>query len=114
FSLYHAYKCPFRLFKVLSPLKFNGRVISSPLGWKERLLYVRLCLSYPSQFGTWVGLFPFVLTKLLLDGHQRTQFVSFERILERPHPGALFYERRGRFYWEELRQIIIEAMELRV
>lgn len=106
FPLYHAWRCPGPLFRVLSPLSANGRVFSAPLPWRARLLYLRLCLGYPSQRRSWLGLFPFVLLHYLLQGTQALQPVSLARLGERPHPGPLYYEKRGFFSWDEMARAI--------
>lgn len=109
YPLYHSYRCPFNFFRVLSPLALNGLTIKSKIRWKERIKYLKYCLSYPSQIKTWMGLFPFVLLNYMFRGYQSLQRPSYGRIFERPHPGMLFYERRGRFAWVELNELIIKA-----
>lgn len=106
FSLYHGAHCPGPLFKVLAPLPANGAVLASPIRWPMRWRYLRYCLSYPSQRLTWIGLFPFVLFHLLVRGVQSLQPVSAARIGERPHAGALYYEKRQFFRWADMRRAI--------
>jgi LmbE family N-acetylglucosaminyl deacetylase len=106
YSLYQAAGCPGPLFRVLAPLPQNGAVIRSPIDWPARWRQLGYCLSYPSQRGTWIGLFPFVLLHYLLRGAQSLQPVSLERIGERPHPGPLYYEKRKFFTWAEMAQAI--------
>lgn len=89
-------------FRVLAPLPENGPVRSRAIGWSSRWRYLRLCLSYPSQRGTWVGLFPFVLLHYLRKGRQTLQPVSMARIDQRPHDGALYYERRFNVSWPSM------------
>jgi hypothetical protein len=84
---------------VLAPLPENGAVTTSPIGWRARWRYLRHCLSYPSQRGSWIGLFPFVLLHYLLHGVQSLQPVAPQRLAERPHPGALYYEKRQFYSW---------------
>jgi hypothetical protein len=95
FSLYHGENLPGPFFKVLSPLQKNGDVITRKIPFRHRIKYMRLCLSYPSQKMTWIGLFPSVFISYLLKGQNRLQKINTARILEKPHDGRVLYERRG-------------------
>lgn len=106
YSLYHAKGLPGPLFRVLSPLPENGPATDTRIAWRDRLRFLRLCLSYPSQRTTWIGLFPFVAMHYLISGVQSLQTVSFERIGLRPHPGALYYEKRNFFSWDEMARLL--------
>ncbi len=102
FSLYNCAGRMKPFFNVLSPLPSNGPIESRPISWGNRLRFLRFCLSYPSQLLTWIGLFPFVLLHYLIRGRQTLQSVSADRLSERPHHGALYYERRDFFTWKEM------------
>jgi LmbE family N-acetylglucosaminyl deacetylase len=100
FSLYNGCNCPWQFFRVLSPLRANGPSEASPISWPKRLHFLSLCLRYPSQRVTWIGLFPFVLLHYVLNGRQELQAVSLQRIDQRPHAGMLYYEKRKFSTWE--------------
>jgi LmbE family N-acetylglucosaminyl deacetylase len=102
YSLYQAAGLPGPLFRVLAPLPQNGAVQAVRIAWRERLAFLGHCLSYPSQRGTWIGLFPFVLLHYLLRGTQALQPVDPARLDQRPHAGPLYYEKRRFFTWEEM------------
>ncbi|WP_090438518.1 PIG-L deacetylase family protein [Duganella sp. CF458] len=106
FSLYQGegYRGP--MFRVLSPLPGNGPVERQAVGWVDRLRYLRLCLAYPSQWRSWVGLFPFVCLHYLFDGAQQLQRVDGQRLAAQPHAGPLYYERRAFLDWSTLRAAI--------
>lgn len=106
YSLYQAAGLPGPLFRVLAPLPQNGPVCARKIPWGERLNYLRLCLSYPSQRSTWLGLFPFVLLHYLLHGVQTLQKVDPQRLRERPHAGALYYEKRQFFTWDTMNEAL--------
>jgi LmbE family N-acetylglucosaminyl deacetylase len=106
YSLYNAFHCVGPLFRVFLPLKANGPTIQTTISWSNRLRFLRLCLSYPSQRVTWIGLFPFVLQHYLVWGSQLLQPISLERISERPHHGPLYYERRKFCTYAKLSQKI--------
>jgi LmbE family N-acetylglucosaminyl deacetylase len=101
FPLYHGAGLPGILFRVLAPLPQNGAVITRPIGWRARGAYLGHCLSYPSQWKTWVGLLPFVLIDYVVSGTQKLQHANAARVREPPHAGRQLYERRGFCTWEE-------------
>jgi LmbE family N-acetylglucosaminyl deacetylase len=106
YSLYQAAGLPGPLFRVLTPLPQNGPARSWTIPWRARLRYLRHCLSYPSQRGTWIGLLPFVLLHYLLRGTQVLQPVDPARLDQRPHPGPLYYEKRRFFSWDRMVQAL--------
>lgn len=106
YALYHGQGCLSPFFKVLSPLAANGAIEEHVIPWRDRLRYLRLCLSYPSQWQSWIGLFPFVFLRLILCGKQQLQPVSQARIMQRPHLGTLYYESRGFLAWEEVHCVV--------
>lgn len=102
YSLYQADGLKGPLFRVLAPLAANGPVDRIAIPWRDRLRNLRCCLMYPSQLTTWVGLFPPVAWHYLVRGVESLQPVSPARLLERPHAGALYYEKRQFFTWERM------------
>lgn len=106
YALYNRKGCPGPLFRVLSPLRANGAVEHASIPPARRLAHLRLCLQYPSQTMTWVGLFPFVLLHYLFDGRQALQPVNPARLDERPHGGTLYYEHRGFFEWAKMKEAL--------
>ncbi|WP_082591484.1 PIG-L deacetylase family protein [Duganella sp. Root198D2] len=102
FALYHGQECFGPFFRVLSPIPVNGPVERQAVGWRTRMRYVRLCLAYPSQWRSWVGLFPFVCLRYLYDGAQQLQRVDSSVLSTPPHSGSLYYERRAFLDWPTL------------
>jgi LmbE family N-acetylglucosaminyl deacetylase len=101
FPLYNGFKCMGPLFRVLLPLPANGPVETVRIPWRNRIRFLRYCLSYPSQAKTWFGLFPFVFFHYVLNGQECVQPISKTRLLVKPHDGPLYYERRGFYVWEK-------------
>lgn len=101
FSLYNGRGLPGILFRVLAPVVENGRVYNEPISFSGRCRYIGYCLSYRSQWKTWLALLPFVLAHYVFYGTQSLQKVSAARCLSRPHEGALLYERRGALGYED-------------
>jgi LmbE family N-acetylglucosaminyl deacetylase len=113
FPLYNGYRCRGPFFRVLLPVAANSDPEVIKIPWSNRFLYLRLCLSYPSQTGSWVGLFPFVLCHYIFCGTQVLQTVSRERIRHRPHTGPLYYERRKFYTWDKMFKRLSECGNIR-
>ncbi|WP_083893463.1 PIG-L family deacetylase [uncultured Herbaspirillum sp.] len=111
YSLYHGRSCSGPFFRTLSPLPENGLVTRWSIPWRDRLRYVRLCLSYPSQWRTWIGLFPFACAHYVWSGVQNLQHVDNNRILQPPHVRPLYYERRGFLDWPTLSSAVEQLIE---
>jgi LmbE family N-acetylglucosaminyl deacetylase len=110
YPLYNGKGCRGPFFRVLYPLNENGPTQCISIGWAERWRNLKLCLSYPSQWRSWVGLFPFVLLHYLTRGVQQVQQVDPKRLLQRPHCGVLYYERRGFLDWKTVHGIVLRLM----
>lgn len=110
YPLYNSQGCRGPFFRVLYPLKENGPTQCISIGWAERWRNLKLCLSYPSQWRSWVGLFPFVLLHHVLHGVQQLQRVDPQRLLHRPHGGTLYYERRGFLDWKTVHESVLRLM----
>lgn len=102
FTLYRAATVGLLPYVVFRPLAANGRIIRSAIPSRRRLAYLRYCLIYATQRKTMAGLVPFMALDYLIDRHQKLQPVSSARLAERPHPGKLLYEKRGRASFEQV------------
>lgn len=109
FSLYNGRGLVGPIFRVLSPLRAQGSIYRLPLSLSRRLFYLRLCLGYPSQWKTWLGLFPFVALTLVVRGSYLVQDAR-QVDMQRPHEGALLYERRGAMTWDAFRRACAHFM----
>lgn len=104
FPLYQGAGLPGPFFRVMTPLAENGQSVRRVASFRERARQMGICLSFPSQWKTWIGLTPFVLLHLVMDGGFHLQPVDPARTLAKPHPGRLLYERRGVLGWNEFLQ----------
>jgi LmbE family N-acetylglucosaminyl deacetylase len=102
YPLYNAYRRRGPFFRVLFPLPQNGNVEPVPIPWVARGRFIWKCLQYPSQAKSWMGLFPFAALHYLLIGKESLQQVSLKRLIERPHDGPLYYERRQFSTWAKV------------
>ena len=103
FSLYHGAGLPGPLFHVMQPLASNGPVTALAVSWRRRWADLRICMGYPSQWRSWLGLLPFVVCRLLLRGSYTLQRADATALERRPHAGKLLFERRSASSWEQLR-----------
>lgn len=111
FPLYNGYHCYGLLFRTLLPLTDNGEVCATKIHFFSRLKFLGLCLKYPSQTKTWIGLFPFFLLHYLFWGTQDLQAVSLDRLKRKPHDGFLYYEKRKFSSWERINFQLNEFLE---
>ena len=100
YPLYNGLHCMKPFFRVFLPLVENGPVQRSVIPWRRRVGFLHHALSYPSQWRTWVGLFPFFLQYYIFRGVQMLQPVNAARLQVRPHAGALYYEMRQFSSWK--------------
>lgn len=106
YSLYQCAGLAGPLLRVLAPLPANDPVRVLPMRWRDRWRNLRCCLGYPSQRTTWIVLFPLVAWHYLTRGVESLQPVALSRIRERPHGGALYYEKRRFFTWPQMQAAI--------
>lgn len=85
----------FAPYSLLDPIAANGAPDRLIMTGAERRAMASCIWRYPSQWKSWVGLGPPLLTRLALDATFPLQPVSRTRIDERPHAGPLLYEARG-------------------
>ena len=111
FPLYNGWQRHAPWFRVLTPLPDNGPVQVHPMSWRMRWRCLQHCLSYPSQWRSWLGLLPPVAWHLLVKGRLYSQPVTVERLQQRPHPGRLYYEARGFADWDSLGQAVMQLQD---
>lgn len=98
FSLYNGYR---RHRRTLTPIPRRTEVSYEQIRWAEIWRFGSFCRYYPSQLTTWRGLFPRALVRLLLSRNIVLQKVDPALIRNRPHDGALLYERRFGIRFED-------------
>lgn len=95
FALYNGYDTRAPWFRVMSPLRENGPVEVLSLSPSDVLQCLANGFAYPSQWRTWAALLPFAAARMVKERRIVRQRASLARLSERPHSGALLYERRG-------------------
>jgi LmbE family N-acetylglucosaminyl deacetylase len=100
---YHGHGLPGPLFRTMSPLAGRRRVrvrrLPRGLAWRHAFL----CWRYPSQWRTWMGLFPELLLQRGLRRREVLMPVDGRALRGVPHPGTPFYERRFGFAYADFR-----------
>lgn len=102
FSLYNGKGLPWRLFRGAWPLTEGGTTRRVKLSLQDWLKIVAAVRFHPSQWRTWMGLWPAMVVSYLLRGFVY-QDLDLARVTQRPHPGALLYERMFKVDYSEVR-----------
>ena len=112
FSLYNGYKIAYPFFRVMYPLKKNGKIYVKTIPLLQSFKLLILIFNYKSQLKTWIGLFPFVLFSYLFIKKEYLQGVNLNRIYEKPHNHKLYYEHRKFADWNEVNNLINSFLKL--
>ena len=96
--LYRKLAGPF--FRVFSPLGDRHSWTRRRITLRDGLRYCMLTRHYRSQRGSWLGLLPGAILKLVFFRREDLRPVDITRYPRRPHQGRLFYEGRFRFAYE--------------
>ena len=105
FPLYTGAGLPAAFFRMFYCLPENGAPNLTTIPWRQRIEFIQFCFHYPSQFKSWVGLFPFFLFHYLFFGTQILQPVSAKQIHRPPHSGKLLYDRRGFYSYKKFAEV---------
>ena len=91
-------------FRVQYNLPLPLRRVDLPVGPQTGLRDVWLATQYPSQWKSFMGLFPGHFLTRVVKARETVQAVSAESALARPHEGRLLYERRYGVSYESFRE----------
>lgn len=92
YSMYNAWRRPKGFFRVASFVPDDAPVLARRLSFREALQAATFVLAYPSQRRTWLGLGPGFAWRMLVRRTERIRSAGTQRVLRRPHAGALLYE----------------------
>jgi len=95
YSIYQGEGLAGPMFRIMHPLPANGPVQSASPSLPQRVSYVTACLDYRSQWKSFIGLLPFYALRMFSRHPFQLQSLQEGRTRQRPHQGALLYERRG-------------------
>lgn len=82
------------IFRVFVACQYNGKAILEPISLRDRCIFLSYIFYYKSQIKTWIFLMPFLILHYVFWGNQLLQKISLSRLFQRPHEGAMLYERR--------------------
>lgn len=109
FTLYNGLHRPGPLLRGGAPLAQNGPVTAISLTAGEWLRWMVAVRRFPSQAYAWSGIWPAMFV-----GYARRGFgwqrLDPARVEQRPHPGALFYERMFHVPYAEVRALADAAL----
>jgi LmbE family N-acetylglucosaminyl deacetylase len=108
---YQGCDLPWKLFRVLAPLPGSARPRGRRLPARTALGHALLGLRYPSQWRTWVGLFPPWFARRALQRRDLLQPVDPHALRDRPHPGPLLYERLQNYPYAQFRRALDPFLE---
>lgn len=95
FSLYHSKNMPFNFYKVLDPITENGKIIKYSININDKIRFIFLLFKYLTQKKVWVGLYPSIIIKIIINKYGYLQKINKSRIIKKPHYGKLWYEKRN-------------------
>lgn len=103
YPIYHGADLPGPMFRVLSPLPGTTVVDQIIPNFREILKMLAACLCYRSQWRSFLGLLPMITLHLMLFRRPIVLCaVEMGMPASRPHAGALLYERRTPWRWDDL------------
>ncbi|HLY60452.1 MAG TPA: hypothetical protein VKV95_06760 [Terriglobia bacterium] len=97
---YNGYRTYGKFFRVAYPMTASG-TLSRKISRLDGIKIACRVRFYPSQWKTWLGLFPPLLLHYLIKPEESLRAVSFPALTQRPHPGKLLYERYRRCSFEQ-------------
>lgn len=106
FALYNGWRCGGAWFRLMTPLPENGPISQVKVAPRQAIRYLTLALCYPSQWRSWLGLWPLFFFHHLRGRGQFLQPVNAERLVQPPHEGRLYYERRSHARWSDIRFVL--------
>lgn len=103
FSLYQGKGLAGRLFRACAPIPENGPAQKVALSAGDWIAYLAAVRFFPSQWRAWLGLWPTMFATFVTRGGFAHQHLAADRVRQRPHEGALLYERMFGVSYETVR-----------
>ena len=86
---------PFNFYKVLDPITENGKIIKYSININDKIRFIFFLFKYLSQKKVWLGLYPSIIIKIIINKYGYLQKINKSRIIKKPHYGKLWYEKRN-------------------
>jgi LmbE family N-acetylglucosaminyl deacetylase len=97
-----------------APLAANGPIERHRIPVLARVRYLLALRHYPSQLRVMAQLAPRFLWDFVVDGSQKLQPVSEQRVRERPNEGTMLYEQWGLYTYARFHQAAMRFVEGRL
>ena len=102
FPFYNSYKIPFHFYRVFCPIKLNGNAVNLKISKIEKIHFIKYLFYYPTQIKIWIGLYPFIIFKILFNKFNYLQKIDKAHLLKKPHEGSLWYEKQKFMKFEKI------------
>lgn len=101
------------LFSVMSP--FEGtepaqHALVTPVVRSTRLNFARIPIFFPSQWKTWLALYPVIMLRIMTSSNLRLMHRDTVNYSERPNEGRVFYEERGWLSFEDWSAALLDDL----
>ncbi len=95
FPFYNSYKMPINFYRVFCPISENGVAKKLHLSLNEKIKFIKYLFTYSSQLKIWLGLYPFIIFKILINKYNFLQKIEKNFFLRKPHKSLLWYEKQN-------------------
>lgn len=99
FALYNGKGLIYPFFKVLTPLNKSPTDITYTINLSQKIKFLYYCTLYPSQWRSWLGLFPMVFIFYLFKSKIIIQRVSDHDYTNPPYINPIYYENSNKSTW---------------
>ena len=86
---------PINFYRVFCPIRENGTAKKLHLSLNEKIKFIKYLFTYSSQLKIWLGLYPFIIFKILTNKYNFFQKIEKNFFLKKPHKNLLWYEKQN-------------------
>lgn len=113
FAFYNSYKLHSKFYRVFYPIPTNGLVKKKKITIKEKIDFIGYLFTYKTQIKVWIGLYPFIIYKILFNQFGLVQKINKKFFLARPHSNQLWYEKRKIQSFDKIKPIYENFLKLK-
>ena len=111
FAMYNSNKMPFNFYRAFSPIKENGPLLKFDIKLKDKMQFISILFYYKSQLKIWIGLYPFLIFKIVFNKYGYLQVIDRNFILKKPHENDLWYEKRNFITYNEIETLFSKFLK---
>ena len=93
FSQYHNYKTKILPFKVHNFIFDKRKIYKTKINFFNKIKYIIFLFNYTSQLYIWLPIYPFIISKILMNNYGNLKMINKNTIIRKPHKGKLLYEK---------------------